>query len=82
MVCGSISREINFTTEREITNFVLKQNVMLHGHCVEEWNFSFGFMMPNSTNSWQQIIKSAGKGKMRKPESLNNVIIHTSFMMD
>jgi retinal rod rhodopsin-sensitive cGMP 3',5'-cyclic phosphodiesterase subunit delta len=53
---------------------------MLHGHCVEEWVFSFGFVMPNSTNSWQQVIKSAGKGKMRKPESLSgNVTIHTSF---
>ena len=78
--CNSVSREINFTTEEELSNLRLKQKVILHGHCVEEWAFSFGFVIPHSTNSWQQIIKAAGSGRMRNPQSLSgNVLIQTGF---
>ena len=27
------------------------------GHVMEEWRFDFGFVIPGSTNSWQQVIE-------------------------
>lgn len=29
-----------------------------------EWKFDFGFVMPGSTNSWQQTIEAAGGSRM------------------
>ena len=29
-----------------------------------EWNFQFGFVIPNSTNTWQQTIHAADESKM------------------
>ena len=29
-----------------------------------EWNFQFGFVIPNSTNTWQQTIHAAEESKM------------------
>jgi retinal rod rhodopsin-sensitive cGMP 3',5'-cyclic phosphodiesterase subunit delta len=58
----------------------LRQTFLLNEHCIEEWFFTFGYVIPNSTNTWQQVIKSAGKGKMMSPEILSgNVIIDTKF---
>jgi retinal rod rhodopsin-sensitive cGMP 3',5'-cyclic phosphodiesterase subunit delta len=31
--------------------------------CIEEWFFDFGFVIPNSTNTWQQVIE-ADEGNM------------------
>ncbi|CAK4906249.1 unnamed protein product [Aphanomyces euteiches] len=57
--CGSVSREINFSSLHEITDFRLEQRVFLHGKCLEEWLFTFGYVIPDSTNSWQQMIEAA-----------------------
>lgn len=35
-----------------------------------EWFFDFGFVMPGSTNSWQQTIESAGRDGMLSPDDL------------
>ena len=52
----------------------------MNGTCIEQWSFTFGYVIPNSTNTWEQIIKSAGKNKMMNPEILSgNVTIDTSF---
>lgn len=29
-----------------------------------EWRFAFGFVIPGSTNTWQQTIEAAGESKM------------------
>jgi len=29
-------------------------------NCMEEWRFHFGFVIPNSTNTWQQTIEAPG----------------------
>lgn len=45
-----------------------------------EWFFSFGFVMPNSTNSWQQTIDAAAAEDMLTAEALSgNVVFETSF---
>lgn len=33
--CAAVSREINFTSKREIRQFRLEQRVFLHGSCIE-----------------------------------------------
>jgi hypothetical protein len=35
-----------------------------------EWFFSFGFVIPGSTNSWQQVIEAAPKDEMMSAEFL------------
>lgn len=35
-----------------------------------EWFFDFGFVIPGSTNSWQQTIESAGQERMLAAEDL------------
>ena len=47
---------------------------------IEEWNFHFGFVMPNSTNTWEQIIDAAEPDEMLTPDQLNgNMKIETLF---
>ena len=49
--------------------------------CIEEWLFDFGFVIPNSTNTWQQVIE-ADEGNMIPAEVLSgNVTIETSFFV-
>jgi retinal rod rhodopsin-sensitive cGMP 3',5'-cyclic phosphodiesterase subunit delta len=45
-----------------------------------EWFFDFGFVIPNSTNSWQQTIEAAGEGSMKSADELSGeVTFETSF---
>jgi retinal rod rhodopsin-sensitive cGMP 3',5'-cyclic phosphodiesterase subunit delta len=46
-----------------------------------EWFFAFGFVIPGSTNSWEQIIEAAPPSAMLLAEELSgNVTIETSFL--
>lgn len=38
-----------------------------------EWLFQFGFVIPGSTNSWQQIIEAADPDKMLPAEQLRYI---------
>ena len=50
------------------------------GNVVEEWDFKFGFVMPNSTNTWENIIDAAEKEDMIPAEILSgNMVIETLF---
>jgi hypothetical protein len=42
----------------------LVQRIYLHGRCIEEWFFKFGYVIPGSTNTWQQTIYAAPPDKM------------------
>lgn len=64
--CSAICREIKFSSVHEINKFRLQQRVYLQGTCIEEWNFDFGFVMPGSTNTWQQIIEVCEPLRYRK----------------
>ena len=51
----------------------------LHGQVVEEFGFDFGFVMPNSTNSWEQVI-DAEEGQVMPAEVLSgNLLVDTYF---
>ena len=40
---------------------------MYLGRCLEEWNFEFGFVIPESTNTWQSLIEAAPESQ--EPQS-------------
>jgi hypothetical protein len=48
---------------------------------IPEWFFSFGFVIPGSTNSWQQIIEAAPREEMMSAEVLRCVRIFTLLML-
>ena len=78
--CRIVSRELKFSSHDEIENFKLEQRVLFHGQMIETWRFEFGFVIPNSYNSWQQIIEAAPPDKMLPPEMLSgNVVFETNF---
>ncbi|KAK2168848.1 hypothetical protein NP493_1216g00047 [Ridgeia piscesae] len=78
--CRAVSRELNFTSKEPMERFRLEQKVLFRGKCLEEWYFEFGFVIPDSTNTWQSIIEAAPESQMMPANVLNgNVIIETTF---
>lgn len=43
-----------FSSKEKIDNFRLIQRVFLFDKCIEEWYFKFGFVIPQSTNTWYE----------------------------
>jgi len=81
--CKAVSREINFTSEKQIEKFRLEQRVYLKDHIIEEWFFDFGFVIPQSTNTWQNLIEAAPEGQMLPASVLSgNIVIETCFFDD
>ncbi|XP_071744159.1 retinal rod rhodopsin-sensitive cGMP 3',5'-cyclic phosphodiesterase subunit delta [Lepeophtheirus salmonis] len=81
--CRAVSREINFSSSEPMEKFRLEQKVLYRGRCLEEWNFDFGFVIPNSTNTWQSLIEAAPESQMMPARVLNgNVVIETKFFDD
>jgi hypothetical protein len=35
---------------------------LYRGRLMEEWPFHFGFVMPNTTNSWENVIEADSAG--------------------
>ena len=78
--CKAVSREINFSSVCEIPSLSLVQKVKLNGHTIEEWSFEFGFVIPNSSNTWEQVIYAADPEEMLPAEVLSgNITIETIF---
>ncbi|PZC75762.1 retinal rod rhodopsin-sensitive cGMP 3',5'-cyclic phosphodiesterase subunit delta [Helicoverpa armigera] len=78
--CRVVSREMNFSSIESMERFRLEQKVLFKGRCLEEWFFEFGYVIPNSTNTWQSVIESAPESQMMPANVLNgNVVIETKF---
>jgi len=78
--CRAVSRELNFSSIEPMEKLRLEQKVLFKGKCLEEWSFEFGFVIPNSTNTWQSLIEAAPESQMMPAKVLNgNVIIETDF---
>ena len=76
----AVSREINFTSAEPMEKFRLEQQVFFKGSCLEEWNFDFGFVTPDSTNTWQSVIEAAPESQLMPAKVLSgNVVIKTQF---
>uniref|UniRef100_A0A4W6G3X4 Retinal rod rhodopsin-sensitive cGMP 3',5'-cyclic phosphodiesterase subunit delta n=2 Tax=Percomorphaceae TaxID=1489872 RepID=A0A4W6G3X4_LATCA len=81
--CKAVSRELNFSSSEKLEKFRLEQKVFFKGQCLEEWFFEFGFVIPNSTNTWQSLIEAAPESQMMPANVLTgNVIIETKFFDD
>lgn len=81
--CKAVSRELNFSSAEQMEKFRLEQKVYFKGQCLEEWSFEFGFVIPNSTNTWQSLIEAAPESQMMTASVLTgNVIIETKFFDD
>ncbi|KAM8873787.1 retinal rod rhodopsin-sensitive cGMP 3',5'-cyclic phosphodiesterase subunit delta isoform 1-T1 [Spinachia spinachia] len=81
--CKAVSRELNFSSSEKLEKFRLEQKVFFKGQCLEEWFFEFGFVIPNSTNTWQSLIEAAPESQMMPANVLTgNVIIETNFYDD
>ncbi|KDR11087.1 Retinal rod rhodopsin-sensitive cGMP 3',5'-cyclic phosphodiesterase subunit delta [Zootermopsis nevadensis] len=70
--CRAVSREINFSSVEPMEKFRLEQKVLFKGRCLEEWFFEFGFVIPNSTNTWQSLIEAAPESQMMPANVLNS----------
>jgi len=78
--CRAVAREINFSSKEQMERFRLEQRVLFKGKCLEEWYFEFGFVIPDSTNTWQSIIEAAPESQMMPASVLSgNVVIETKF---
>ena len=51
---SSVTRALTFSSVEAISDLRMAQRVHLHGAVVEEAQFRFGFVIPGSTNSWEQ----------------------------
>uniref|UniRef100_A0A0K0DJA1 GMP_PDE_delta domain-containing protein n=1 Tax=Angiostrongylus cantonensis TaxID=6313 RepID=A0A0K0DJA1_ANGCA len=95
--CRTVSREINFTSAERIDKFRLEQRVFLKENIIEdkicstsrlqssnlEWFFEFGFVIPDSTNTWQTLIEAAPESQMLPASLLSgNVVVETLFYDD
>merc|ERR1719190_215194 len=79
--CRQVSREINFSSQELMSSLRLVQTILVNGQHLEEWNFSFGFVIPNSTNTWQQTIEAADPEEMIPAELLSgNTVMETTFL--
>ncbi|XP_078266219.1 retinal rod rhodopsin-sensitive cGMP 3',5'-cyclic phosphodiesterase subunit delta isoform X2 [Rhinoraja longicauda] len=59
------------------------EDLSLPGVEHEEWFFEFGFVIPNSTNTWQSLIEAAPESQMMPANVLTgNVVIETKFYDD
>uniref|UniRef100_A0A6I8SV90 Retinal rod rhodopsin-sensitive cGMP 3',5'-cyclic phosphodiesterase subunit delta n=1 Tax=Xenopus tropicalis TaxID=8364 RepID=A0A6I8SV90_XENTR len=81
--CKAVSRELNFSSAEQMEKFRLEQKVYFKGQCLEEWFFEFGFVIPNSMNTWQSLIEAAPESQMMPANVLTgNVVIETKFFDD
>ncbi|EOD38236.1 hypothetical protein EMIHUDRAFT_47431, partial [Emiliania huxleyi CCMP1516] len=56
--CRAVAREFQFSSVRGARSLQLARRGRLIENCMEEWRFHFGFVIPNSTNTWQQTIEA------------------------
>eukprot|EP00670_Eutreptiella_braarudii_P024948 CAMPEP_0174376980 /NCGR_PEP_ID=MMETSP0811_2-20130205/120277_1 /TAXON_ID=73025 ORGANISM="Eutreptiella gymnastica-like, Strain CCMP1594" /NCGR_SAMPLE_ID=MMETSP0811_2 /ASSEMBLY_ACC=CAM_ASM_000667 /LENGTH=134 /DNA_ID=CAMNT_0015528749 /DNA_START=35 /DNA_END=436 /DNA_ORIENTATION=+ len=74
--CKAVSRDINFSSKHKMEKFRVEQKVLLNDQVIEEWTFVFGFVIPNSTNTWSSAIEAAPDGEMLPTEVLSgNTVI-------
>jgi retinal rod rhodopsin-sensitive cGMP 3',5'-cyclic phosphodiesterase subunit delta len=76
--CKEVVREINFSSVEQIQDLELIQNFYLCDELIESSRFVFGFVIPNSTNSWEQHIEA--KQEMIPYTVLSgNLVVETLF---
>ncbi|OUC48222.1 GMP-PDE, delta subunit [Trichinella nativa] len=85
--CRIVSREINFSSAEQMEKFWLEQKVYLKNEVIEPsnalgWQFEFGFVIPNSTNTWQSVIEAAPEAHMLPAGLLSGNVLMTRRQND
>jgi len=78
--CATVNREINFSSAEQIEDLQLIQNFYLLNELIDVTRFKFGFVIPNSTNNWEQYINSKGPEEMIPYNLLSGkLVVETIF---
>mmetsp|Transcript_18457 Transcript_18457/g.19079 ORF Transcript_18457/g.19079 Transcript_18457/m.19079 type:complete len:196 (+) Transcript_18457:3-590(+) len=79
--CKVVVRELNFSSKEKIYDLELVQNFYLLGELIETARFYFGFVIPDSTNNWEQVVEAKAEDEMLSPEILSgNLVVEIMFL--
>ena len=78
--CAEISREIVFSSVEIIKDFQLLQSIKMYGQELEQMYFRFGFVIPGSTNCWDQVIQADTENMVPAEVLSGNLVVETMFL--
>ena len=78
--CKSVIRNVNFSSDEKIDDLELVQNFYLMGELFETCRFRFGFVIPGSTNDWEQIIEAKPSGVLPVEVLSGKLQVETYFL--
>ena len=79
--CKKIIRNVNFSSEEKIDDLELVQNFYLMGELFESSRFKFGFVIPGSTNDWEQIMIAKEDGVLPAEVLSGKLVVETLFLI-
>ena len=79
--CKRIIRNVNFSSEEKIDELELVQNFYLMGELFESSRFKFGFVIPGSTNDWEQIMIAKQDGVLPVEVLSGKLQVETLFLI-
>lgn len=69
--CRCVAREVNFSSAEIIDKLRLTQTILFNDVATEFFEFKFGFVIPGSTNTWQQTIDAVDPSEMMPASALS-----------
>ena len=79
--CKKVIRNVNFSSEEKIEDLELIQNFYLMGELFESSRFKFGFVIPGSTNDWEQIMIAKEDGVLPAEVLSGKLQVETLFLV-
>ena len=79
--CKVIKRNVNFSSVEKIEDLELIQNFYLMGELFESSRFKFGFVIPGSTNDWEQIMIAKQDGVLPVEVLSGKLQVETLFLI-
>ena len=79
--CKRIIRNVNFSSDEKIDDLELVQNFYLMGELFETSRFKFGFVIPGSTNDWEQIMIAKEDGVLPAEVLSGKLQVETLFLI-
>ena len=77
-----IVRNVNFSSTQQIENLEIYQNFYLLGDPLEHSRFQFNFVIPGSTNDWEQIIHAKEDGVLPADLLSGKLRVETLFLCE
>ena len=71
LAASAVTRQFTFASHCAMRHLFMVQRVLLDDAVVEVFDFDFGFVIPGSTNSWEQIVEADVEGGMLPVETLS-----------